>query len=205
MTTIQISPARLHADSSLQAFQTFNRTVYEAVNNRDFGILEMACRLARYASRVALWVRKAEMERTGYHLSMMLSWLCALTNRMGLSMEQEVATYCVIELQSGAPIAELQKTFAARHTDVSLERACLCLAEKVLGVASELEYYQETHEVEHFRNMAKRMAQSVEALLVVAGKLDLSLGEELARYFEGGCNHCHRIPCGFGFRTDKVV
>lgn len=190
---------------SLQNLQSRNNTVYAEINGRDFELNEMVGRLSRFNSRVSLQIRKSNTERTGYYLSMMLSWMCAIANRVFLDLHAELTTYCAIGLPADTPFAELQKEFNKRHPDAILRDSALCLAEKIQAIASALEYYRETHDKTHFSDMAKKMAQSIEALCVVAGHLDIKLNEEFERHFSNGCPGCGKIPCNCGFRADKVV
>lgn len=205
MSTLTSTSSLPLGSFSLQDLQRFNNEVYAQVNGRNFELYSMVCRLSRYNSRVSLRVRQGQAERTGYHLCMMLFWLFALANRLFLNIREDVAAFCDIELPADMPLSELQKIFSARHTDTTLQNASLCLAEKVQGVASSLEYYQETYGKEHLLDMTKRMAQSIEALCVVASILGFRLNEELEKHFSHGCNTCKKIPCVCGFRTDKVM
>ncbi len=190
---------------SLKQLQEFNQTVYVQQNGRNFELHDMVCRLSRFNARVLHKVRKETTERTGYHLCMMLSWLCAIANRLYLDVHETVAAHCAMTLPIDAPFDKMQTVFASRHVEVTLQNACLCLAEKVLGLASALEYYRETHEEAYFRDMAKKMAQSIEALSVVASLLGIKLNEELEKHFANGCSGCNEVPCRCGFRADKVV
>ena len=185
--------------------QEFNKVTYGNINARNFEILEIACRLARYASRITLWVRKEEGGRTGYHLSMLLSWLSALANRLSVSMSEELTRSCKVEGERNQSLQELQDVFSDRYVGVSLQSATLCLAEKILAIVAALEYYVETHQMEFLHEAVKRMAQSVEATCVVASKLEVDLEEEFRTIFSAGCPKCSQVPCACGFRTDKVV
>ncbi len=190
---------------TLEGLQAFNDAVYGSVNGPNFERLELMARVGGYASRVLLWVRKKEMERTGYHLAMMFSWLCAVATRMDRHLYLQVEAHCAPGTSQETTLRELQEVFARRHSSVSLEFACLCLAEKILAVNVELAYFQETHSTEFLNNMMSRLAQSVEAIFVFASKSNVDLGSELERHFEHGCNKCMRMPCGVcGHRTDKI-
>jgi hypothetical protein len=195
----------LPIDPSLQSIQEWNNTIYRLTNNREYELSEMVIRLLRYCSRVALWFRKGGTDRTGYHLTMMLSWLCAVANRISLDLYKALVIHCAIVLPPDAPFAELQKEFKKRHLDTTLQSSALCLAEKVMAVASALEYYRETHDEIHQTDMARKMAQSLEALCDVAGHLGIKLSEEYELAFSNGCCKCGKIPCGCGYRADKVV
>ena len=197
----------LFKNYSVTELQRLNNAIYKEVNGRDFELTEMVSRLSRFTSRTLLRVRKNETERTGYHLCMMLSWLFAVANRLyPLNMHQELATHCALTLPAETPLAEIQAEFSSRHPDVTLSYASICLAEKVLGIASELEYYRATHEHAHFLNMVRRMAQSIEAICVVASLLRISLHtEHLLTFPDGKCPSCRKAPCKCGYRADKVV
>lgn len=190
---------------SLQDFKKWNNIVYAEVNGRNFDPDGMVNRLSRFNSRVSLRIRQDDTERIGYYLSMMLSWMCAIANRMFLDLHAELTTYCAVELSADTPFADLQEEFNKRHADATLKDSALCLSEKVQAITSELEYYRETHDEVHFSGMSKKMAQSLEALCVVAGHLGIKLNEEFERHFSNGCPTCRKIPCKCGFRADKVM
>ncbi|MDO8564426.1 MAG: hypothetical protein Q7R88_00325 [bacterium] len=190
---------------SIKALQKLNTDVYGAVNARDFEISDMACRLMRYNSRVSLWVRKQETDMLGYHLCVMLSWICGLANRLHIDISQALMDSCGADACfADAPFSELQIAFSARHPATQLPSAALCLSEKTQAIASALEYYRTTHAEEHFRDATHRIAQTVEALCVVSSKLGVHLSEELQRHFSYGCSKCRSVPCLCGFRADKV-
>lgn len=199
------NPSLLLRDCSLQELQEFNNALYAEINSYNFELHDMICRALRFMSRALLWIRKKEEKRIGYHLCMMLSWLCALGNKLCVRLDVEVANHCVTNLPSSATLARLQTLFAGRHFDVTLTSASLCLAEKLGYIASELEYFRETHNPTHRLDAAKRVAQSIEALLVVASLLKIQLGEELEAHFANGCPGCHSVPCTCPFRADKVI
>ncbi|MDO8620229.1 MAG: hypothetical protein Q7R64_02675 [bacterium] len=190
---------------SLNGLQGFNRTVYGAVNGRNFEIHEILGRLAEYNSRVSLRVRKADTARTPYHLCMMLSWLLALANRLEVPLHEEVAQWCKTGLSPNIPLPELQKHFASRHIGAILPNTALCLSEKVQALQVAVGKYRATHEKSHFEDTGRKMAQCIEALCVVAHILEVSLSEEFQTYFGKGCATCHAIPCECGFRADKVM
>ena len=189
---------------SLEDLLRFNEAVYGTANRRDFNLL-MDSRLSEYASRVLLWVRKKETERIGYHLSMLLSWLLAIANKLGLLMHKEVTLYCATGLPVTAPLAELQNLFVKRHAKATLPDASLCFAEKVLALVSAHGKYQTTHQAEHLALVAKRLAQSFEALCVVSSLLGFQLNVEFGKHFENGCHTCWSIPCKGEFELNKVV
>ncbi len=220
-------PLQLLHTCSLGELQAFNDRVYGEVNARNFfDLYDMASRLSRYNARVSLRVRKEETERTPYHLTMMLSWLFAISNRLGIDLRAEVASYCKTALsvyfadpkmsvnappvrsqglQDNAPLSDLQTRFTELHGNTTLEKSALCLAEKVQGIFSALGYYRETHLAEHFDDVRRRLAQTVEALCVVASFLQVDLAEEFEKCFSNGCSTCHHAPCECGYRADKVV
>ena len=190
---------------SLKDLQRFNNAVYRVVNDRNFEILEMLCRLLRYAGRVCLRVQKEETERTPYHLCMMLSWVLAIANRLSLYAHEDVDFFRKTKIPDNSPFSELQTLFAKRHQDTTIDKAALCLIRKVADLGSALEYYRETHEYCHFRDAAQRIAEIIEALTVVSSPLGVNLAEAFEENFKHGCATCHTIPCKCGFRADKVV
>ena len=189
---------------SLLDLQNWNEAIYGAKNRRDFGTLAFPCRMGNYASRILLWVRKQEMDRLGYHLCVMLSWLAAIANKEDVTLHDEVTKHCGLVASADTPIAVLQSLFISRHSTVKLKDASLCLAEKVLAVGAQLEYYEGTHQVEHLILAKRRMAQCFEALCVEAGLFEVKLQEGFLKYFGDGCNICHHTPCDCEHRTDKV-
>lgn len=194
---------------SIGELQQFADSVYGGVNGRHFELTDMFGRLAEYVSRVCLWERKHEAHRVSYHLSMALSWLFAIVNRLfpassGVNIHELLKTHCAVTLLPAAPLAELQMAFAEKHRGVSAAFATICLAEKVLALGSALGKFRATHEEELLQLAAKRLAQSTEALLVVAAILNIPMNTAFQCSFGGGCPKCKKSPCECEFRIDAV-
>lgn len=192
---------------SLKELKRFNHEVYGEVNGQHyFELSDLIGRLLEYNSRVSLWVRKRDTARTPYHLCMMFSWLLALANRLYIELHEEVARSLQTGLAVDASLHELQLLFASRHPDATAESQGLCLNEKIAALVAALGKYRSTHEKSHFNYAKRKMAESAEAILVMAEMLQVELHREFESCFGNGCSTCHRAPCGCGFRgDDKVV
>lgn len=194
---------------TISEMQKASDEIYRDENSTDFELTDMLGRLDEYGSRICLWVRKEEAERIDYHLCMVLSWLFAITNRLlpirtHGDIRKHLAKHCGLELSPAAPLSEIQAEFARRHEGVSREGAVLCLAEKLLALSSAIGKYRAAHEIEHRELSARRIAQSVEALLVVSSVFSVSMSETYHRYFANGCPKCTEKICGCEFRLDAV-
>jgi hypothetical protein len=165
----------------------------------------MACRLFRFIARVLFHVRSEATEKSGYHLCMALSWLLAIANRLDLKLKEEIPLHCSVSTSPETTLAELQRIFSDRHRDTALEKASLCVAQKAMGIASALEYFRETHRDDYFVALSKKVAETFEAICVLAGLLGIELHNELLIHFARGCCKCKGTPCSCGFRDDRVV
>ena len=211
-------------------FQELNRRIYLQQNDRNYPTTYMVSRLHRYATRILKAVRKDDVGKTPYHLSMAFSWSTALANRYHVDLGEEmwkrfpgVCPYCTdapcsckerldrrsriedITGQKPETMVEFQMMFRRIYPANTIRDSAMHLAEEVGELDEAIEHYAGTHQGNLFEEIVIELVDEITNICAVASCLNVDLAFAMEQNFAHGCPKCVGTPCTCGYTGSKVM
>jgi NTP pyrophosphatase (non-canonical NTP hydrolase) len=209
--------------------QELNAGIYRVQNDRNYSTADMVSRIHRYVVQVLKAVRKGKTDRSGYDLSMALSWSLALANRLHLDLDQEtwkrfpnVCPYCsnkpcacgerpeerTVTREGGLKpetFSDYQKMFSQIYPHNTLKDSAMHMSEEIGEVDEAVKYFTGTHNQMMFEEIVTELVDLITNMCAVASTLGIDLALEMKNLFLDGCPKCRCTPCDCWFTVAKSV
>lgn len=208
---------------SIADLQRLNMLVYGIPTDRFYSLENQLTQVQRFAMRTLKGIRKGDATAIRHNLTISVSWLLSIANRIHIDVEEEVwkrfpsvCPYCAsktcicaavkptsrkkvttIGKKKPSSLQAFQEMFRIMYPPEkrTLPDAGIHFAEEVGEVSEAIHNYLGQHIDKQFDEIKLEIADLISNMFATANSSGIDLSIEFEKMYRKGCHVCHKIPC----------